>query len=96
MTRHQREDITRYSPYGIPYQVSHNHLSNGEQMGNSIQQDSEDGQKPQQRRRTPVAVCISVTPKDSHSYIVISVGAVENARSNAAVPKETMAAITVY
>lgn len=31
----------------------------------------------------------------SHSYLVISVGAVESARSNAAVPKETMAVITV-
>lgn len=59
------------------------------------EQDPEESQKPQQRRRIPVAVRIPVTPKVSQSYLVISVGAVESARSNAAVPKETMAAITV-
>jgi hypothetical protein len=58
-------------------------------------QDQEEGQKPQQRRRIPVAVRISVPPKDSYPNLVISAGAVENARSNAVVPKETMAAITV-
>lgn len=58
-------------------------------------QDQDDGQKPQQRRRIPVAVRTSVPQKDSHSYLVISAGAVENARSNAVVPKETMVAIIV-
>lgn len=59
------------------------------------EQEPDEGQKPQHRRRIPVAVRISCSPKDSHSYLVISVGAVESARSNAAVLRGMMAAITV-
>lgn len=36
-----------------------------------------------------------VISRDSHSDLAISVGAVESARSNAVVPKEMTAAITV-
>lgn len=66
--------ITRYSRNGIPYQVNHERYaaSGGERMRNGFrgysmsahetqqnEQDTEEGQKPQHRRRIPVAVSTS-------------------------------------
>lgn len=65
--------ITRYNRNGIPYQVNHDRYatSGGERMRNGFQysisahethhneRDPDEGQKPQQRRRIPVAVRIS-------------------------------------